>query len=132
MRALDTNVLVRYLTADDRRQLALADQVIAACLREEEPIFVPLLVLCELAWVLDRSYGHLKPDIVRTLELLLQMAVFRVEQTDLVRRALQAYRLGRGSFPDYLILEVSQAAGCRDVVTFDRSVRGTTGFTVLT
>ena len=52
MRGLDTNVLVRYLTADDAKQTALAEKLLEQASERDQPLFIPVLVLCELVWVL--------------------------------------------------------------------------------
>jgi predicted nucleic-acid-binding protein len=62
---------------------------------------------------------------------ILEMDQFRFEYDVLVRRSVEAYRLGRGNFSDYLIGEISQQHGCRDIVTFDRALKGSGGFTAL-
>ena len=49
MKAIDTNVLVRYYTADDAKQHAAA----VAALKGEEALFVPKTVVQELWWALD-------------------------------------------------------------------------------
>jgi predicted nucleic-acid-binding protein len=131
MRGLDTNVLARYVMADDAAQLAAAADVIESCQEEGEAMFVPAVVLCELVWVLERSYGQNRDEILRALHSLVLNEAFRLEHADLVRRSLVAYREGRGGFSDYLIGEISRQAGCRDVVTFDQDLRGAAGFTVL-
>ena len=131
MRSLDTNVLVRYLTADHKKQLAAAEQIVEDCVRNREPLFLSAIVLCELVWVLARSYGQTKPELIRELEQILEMDQLRIEYDPLVRRSLQAYRVGRGNFSDYLIGEISLHHGCRDTVTFDRALSGASGFTVL-
>ena len=51
MIGLDTNVLVRYLAQDDRRQSAAATRLIEA-LTVEDPGFIAHATLVELAWVL--------------------------------------------------------------------------------
>jgi len=52
MRAVDTNVIVRYLTGDDPAQADKARAVIG-----REPIFVPRTVVLEVEWVLRGVYG---------------------------------------------------------------------------
>jgi predicted nucleic-acid-binding protein len=131
MRGLDTNVLMRYLAADDPRQTAVAERLLEECQRKEESLFLPVLVVCELVWVLRRSYGQSKAQIVQTLERILGMQLLRVEHENLVRRSLTAYRAGKADFPDYLMGEICRQAGCRDIVTFDRGLRGALGYTVI-
>ena len=131
MRSLDTNVLVRYLAADDPRQLAAAEGLIEECRNANEPLYLTALVLCELVWVLSRSYGQPKAAVVEALDQILQMEQFRIEHDALVRRSLELYREGKANFSDYLIGEISRQAGCRDTVTLHRALKGAAGFTLL-
>ena len=48
---------------------------------------------------------------------------------DQLARALDAYRLGKGDFADYLIREHAKAAGAAAVATFDRALLAEAGFT---
>jgi len=131
MRAVDTNILVRYVVNDDPKQAAVVERVWLECETNQEAIFIPLLVLCELMWVLSRLYAQTKPQLIEVLEKLLAVGVFRFEQESAVRRSLEHYRRGKATFADYVIGEISRRAGCRDTVTFDRDLRGAPGFTIL-
>ena len=131
MRGLDTNVLVRYLAADEPRQCAAAERVIEECLRNEEPLYLTVVVLCELVWVLTRLYRQTKPQIAGYIEQILGTAQFSIEHDALVRAALRSWRSGKGDFSDHLIGEIARHAGCRDTVTFDRGLRHVTGFSVI-
>jgi predicted nucleic-acid-binding protein len=55
MIGLDTNMLVRYLVRDDKKQAGIADRVIESCCTAEEPGLICLQVMCELVWVLRRG-----------------------------------------------------------------------------
>jgi len=131
MRGLDTNVLVRYLAADEPRQSAAAERVIEECRRNEEPLYLTVVVLCELVWVLTRLYRQTKPQIAGHMEQIPGTAQFSIEHDALVRDALRSWRSGKGDFSDHLIGEISRHAGCRDTVTFDRDLRHVTGFSVI-
>lgn len=131
MRSLDTNILVRYIAADDPKQLSIAEAAIEECRKNHETLFLSIIVLCELVWVLDRRYQLSKPEVIRTLDEILDMDQIQLEHDELVRRSLEAYRNGKGSFSDYVIREVSDSHGCRDVITFDRNLKHSAGFTVL-
>lgn len=131
MRAVDTNVLVRYMAADDPHQTRSAERFIETCRKEEEPIFVPILVLCELVWVLDRSYQHAKASLLSALDQILETDLFVIENDGLVRRSVEQYRTGKGNFADYLIGNVARHAGCSSTVTFDRALGAAEGFSLL-
>jgi predicted nucleic-acid-binding protein len=131
MRGLDTNVLVRYLTADDAKQTALAEKLLEQASERDQPLFIPVLVLCELVWVLARSYGQAKAQIIDVIEHILEAEQFRIEGDLIVRRSLDAFRGGKADFADYLIGEICRKAGCEDCVTFDRGLKSAAGFTLL-
>ncbi|HEY7390431.1 MAG TPA: type II toxin-antitoxin system VapC family toxin [Bryobacteraceae bacterium] len=131
MRAFDTNILVRYVVNDDPKQAALVEKLWVECETNQEAIFIPILVLCELMWVLSRLYAQTKPQLIEVLEKLLAVGFFRFEQESAVRQSVEQYRRGKATFPDYMIGEISRQAGCRDTVTFDRDLRAAPGFTIL-
>ncbi len=131
MRGLDTNVLVRYLAADDPKQLATVEELMDESQRNREPFFLPAIVLCELVWVLAKRYDQGKSQIIQAIEQILDMDQFRLEYDAIVRRSLESFRNGKGNFSDYLIGEISKQHGCRDLVTFDRALKNSAGFTVL-
>lgn len=131
MRALDSNVLVRYLVGDDRRQFAIAEQILGESTQAEEPLFVPVLVLCETMWVLDRVYRQSKSQIIEAIDAILQMDLLVLEHHRLVRHAFEQFRYGKADFADYLIGQIATHAGCRDTVTFDKALKNAPGFTIL-
>jgi predicted nucleic-acid-binding protein len=56
---------------------------------------------------------------------------FSIEHDVLVRRAVRAWRSGKGDFSDHVIGEIGRQAGCRETLTFDRALRGVHGFPVV-
>lgn len=63
MKALDTNVLVRLLVADDDDQTERAAACIERRCTAQSPCWLNRIVLRELAWVLDRAYGYSRSRI---------------------------------------------------------------------
>ena len=131
MTALDTNILVRFLTQDDLVQAEAVKAIVENAQNAGERLFVSLVVLCELCWVLSYSYDRSKDDLLAALDSLLLSPVFEIEHLSLVTTAVRQYRSGRAGFADYLIGEVAFAAGCVEVVTFDRKLKGSPGYRVL-
>lgn len=128
MIALDTNVLVRYLTEDDEAQAARAAALIEGAIDREETMFVTHIVLCELAWVLGGPYRRSRRDIHTAITGLLAAAQLLVEDAEMAHRANARYRSGRADFADYLIGERASAAGCQTVATFDKKLLREDGF----
>lgn len=119
MTGLDTNILVRFITRDDRAQAQKADHVIAG-LTEEKPGFVVIVVMAELSWVLKRTYGYSDSEIAGAIERMLQIEVLQIEREQDVLAAMVALQRGRGSFSDALIGALGSRAGCSATLTFDR------------
>lgn len=132
MRALDTNVLVRFIIDDDPAQSAKAERVLGDSIRSQERLFISLPVLCEFVWTLkDKRLKQPKSNIVSYIQSLVNDGLFQIEARHQVIAALDLYREGKADFADYLIGELAQKANCRDTVTFDRALKGSPGFTLL-
>lgn len=131
MIALDTNVLVRYLTQDDPAQFRKAAREIDAAVRRGERLLICPVVLCELVWVLTRGYGYSRPDVAGVLHELLSTAQFEFSEQDAVSSAADDYARGNGDFADYLIGRLNLRSGARSTLTFDRALDGARGFTLL-
>ena len=115
----DTNVWARAHLNDDELQAKKARKALADA-QARGGVFVPVLVLAELAWVLRGRWD--RERVLGALESLLQTRGVTVETPMLVREALDAARTGgRGSFPDHLIAQVGFAHGASEVITFDRA-----------
>jgi predicted nucleic-acid-binding protein len=119
MIALDTNVLVRFLTQDDPDQGRIASDLIGG-LTEQNPGFVAREVLVELVWVLEGSYRYQRSEIARVLEGFLSAAELDIEAGDSVGAILQLYE-GKGfGFSDLMIRQAARRAGAAALKTFDR------------
>jgi predicted nucleic-acid-binding protein len=131
MIALDTNMLVRLVLHDDEAQARTAERLVVKARREQTHLFVADVVWCELVWVLTRRAGLSREDIAAALDQLLRTELIVVSVPSVVERALTAYRNGKGDFADYLVREQARALDAREVVTFDRALKGEDGFRIL-
>lgn len=117
MIAADTNIWARAYLGDDREQSHKARKAIkAAC--EADGVFVPLLVLAELAWVLRSRWE--RERVLDTLGEIFKTDGIVVESRTLAERALAASRASAAGFADLLIAEISIACGAGEIFTFDK------------
>jgi predicted nucleic-acid-binding protein len=128
---LDTNVLVRYLTQDHPRQSRRANAVVAEAVSGGERLFVSTVALCELVWVLRGAYAFDRRTIAMALERILATAQLEIDQKDVVREGLEDYRSGGGDFADYVIGRRGREAGCEKTATFDRRLKASSLFRLL-
>jgi predicted nucleic-acid-binding protein len=130
--ALDTNVLVRVLVADDPVQTAAAERLLREALEAGETCFIGDPVLCELEWVLDRFYRVPRAEILAAVEsLLARTSLFSFEDAAIVRVALDSYQRSKADFSDFLIGAKADARGVRTTFTFDRVLSRHQGFSLL-
>ncbi len=127
MYALDTNIFIRYIVQDDEKQAQEAAGVIES-LTLSEQAFVPCIVLCEINWVLKTAYKISKTERFETLQKILSVAVFDIEQLECCIRALKSYKKGSADFSDYLIREIALLKGYNVVITFDKKAQRSSGF----
>ena len=114
MIAIDTNILVRYLTNDDPQQASLAVNL----LNSKEQIWLSKTVLLETEWVLRAVYSLKSDKILQGLLHVLGLPNIVSEQAMEVAFALDYYKQGM-DFADALHLASSQSSEC--FYTFDRN-----------
>lgn len=110
----DTNILLRAFVIDDPQQTEMAQQVIA----DAELIAVPVIVLCELAWVLSRQYKTSRSTIADIIRRLTQTANVVTVQP-VVEAGLATLEAG-GDFADGVIAFEGAWLGAETFVTFDK------------
>ena len=118
MRALDTNVLVRFFV-DDADDAQAAKQRPAAVAALSERSLVSVTVLLELEWVMRGFYDLPKRDISRVLRALASIQHVTLEDRDAVLGAVDAFDKGL-DFADALHLARSSRAS--GFATFDQGL----------
>ncbi len=82
MIGIDTNLIVRLLVNDDKKQAQLAAKVL-----EKNTVFIPKCVLLETEWVLSYTYELKSPVIHASFEKLLGLPCVNVEDPDCITQA---------------------------------------------
>ena len=121
MIALDTNVLLRYLTRDDL-EMAVTARGLLNSLTPQEPGFICREVILEVVWELERSYKMPRRRIAAVLERLLLARDLVIEAADDIATAIPDYRRGAIDFSDVMILAAARRAQTRVLYTFDRKL----------
>ena len=130
MIGLDTNVLVRYIMQDDRKQSPKATKLIES-LDGDNPGYITLVSVVELYWVLTASYELTGEQVAQALEAILRTKQFLVERADQVMRALRVFAEGKSDFADCLIERSAAGAGCARTMTFDVGASKHAGMTLI-
>jgi predicted nucleic-acid-binding protein len=112
MLAVDSNVIVRYLTRDDPEPYAKASALIGS-----EDVYVCTTVLLETEWVLRRGYRFTRERIITALVAFAGQPRVTLEDATLAAKALDWAHSGM-DFAD--ALHLARAEGCEAFVSFDR------------
>lgn len=120
MKALDTNILVRFLVNDDKTQAGRVLNIFRQAERKKERFFVSALVLLELIWVLGAVYDKSRDDIIFALEGLLSMPLLEIERSEALFKTLLEAKKTNLDLADLLIGYCSETSGCATVLTFDK------------
>lgn len=130
MPALDTNVLVRYLIADDKKQFEVAKKFIEETIPGES-LFIPLSVSVELEWVLRSLYELNKSMIIATFNRLLESREIEFHEESTIEIALSLYTDNNADFADCLHIACAQSQSRVPLVTFDRKASRVGGAEIL-
>lgn len=112
----DTNLWVRAHLKDDPVQTPKARKFLAEA-QAAGGVFVPLVILAELAWVLRTKLD--RKHVLAIFEEMLNTYGVLVETPTIVQAAIDAAHEGKGGFADHLIAQVGFANGATEIVTFD-------------
>jgi len=115
MIAVDTNVLVRYLTNDDPVQSQTAMRILGS----GEQVLVTPTVLLELEWVLRAVYELSGPVINRAVRHLLGLPSIVVKDGESVSEALEWHKAGM-DFAD--ALHLVSATDAKVFYSFDKKL----------
>jgi predicted nucleic-acid-binding protein len=112
MLAIDTNVIVRYLTGDDAEQFAKARALI-----RDEDVNVCTTVLLETEWVLRRGYRFSRERVIAALAAFAGLPRVTLQDAELTAKTLDWAQRGM-DFAD--ALHLAQAQECEAFVSFDQ------------
>ena len=111
----DTNVLVRAITGDDRRQSKKAQSELA----NADVVALTLPALCELVWVLSQGYGIPATEVAEAVRRLMNAA--NVVANRLAVEAGLALLDAGGDFADGVIAYEGNWLGAETFVSFDKA-----------
>lgn len=119
MRAfVDTNVLVRHLTADPPEMAKRATQFLASATE----LHLVDLVVAETVYVLSSFYKLPRNDVAMTMRSLLGMPSIAVDNETLLMRTIDLYDHQRLDFADAYIVACAEQSDSPNVATFDKAI----------
>jgi predicted nucleic acid-binding protein len=115
---VDTNVLVRHLTGDPPDLARRATTFLAAA----DDLLLPDLIGAEVAYVLESFCEAPRAQVAAVLRSVIAFPAIRVEDPDLLLRAVEVYDTNRLDFADAYLVACAERTGVGSIVSFDRSI----------
>jgi predicted nucleic-acid-binding protein len=120
MKALDTNVLIRFLVRDDEQQAETIYRIFKEAESGKEVFFVPLLVVLETVWVLESVYKIPRQEILDSINELILMPILDFEAQPAILSFVSSARETKMELSDLLIAHSAKFSGCECILTFDK------------
>ena len=120
MKAIYTNILIRFLIGDDELQAKKVYAIFKKTESEKTELFVPLLVILEMLWVLESVYDISRAEILESISDLLLMPIFKFDQQPTLQQFVRSAQENMSDLSDLLIAHSAKINGCEAVITFDK------------
>ncbi len=122
MVGVDTNILVRFLVGDDKKQANKVYKLFKSIEDDKDELFVPTLVILELIWVLESVYEIVRFDILDSVSQLILMPIFKFENLTVIQNFIFEAQQSKFDLSDLLIAHSANINGCEVILTFDKKV----------
>jgi len=132
MKAIDTNVLIRFITKDDDQQAQRVYRLFKHAEEHQEKFFIPLLVVLEVIWVLESCYDATNNETIAALSDLISMPVLQFESEAMLKNFLDSALATPFDLSDLLIAHSAHAFDCQATLTFDKKAAKFNYFELLT
>ncbi len=126
MEAIDTNILVRYITGDNEAQLRKATKLIES----GQPKLVNPIVLVELSWVLNSVYKLSRKAIAEALKDISNCGYLLFKRPRPINIAIKNFNDGF-DLADAMILNLNAEDGATVTYTFDKKAARLSGYKLL-
>lgn len=116
---LDANVLIRYLTGDDRRKANRCERLLRQAETGRITLFLTHLGIAEVVWVLSKKYRMPKPILAESIRRLLNTPHILCDEAPLILAALELFESRDVSFIDAYHAALLPARGITGIYSYD-------------
>lgn len=121
MVALDTNIVVRFMTNDDALLSPKAKKILEAA--KPGTLLLDRLIIEEIGYVLHSNYEFTKQYIVKAFRSLIELQAISVPDKDIVDLAIDLFESEKPlSFEDCWLLALQKLGTVDAVATFDQNL----------
>jgi predicted nucleic-acid-binding protein len=123
MIGVDTNVLARYLLADDAIQSAAARRAIHEIRARGDALTICVPVFLELEWVLRSRREYEKEDVIEAMRQLLDANGLVIDGRDSIEEAIHIFEHANVDFAECLFHALYLRGGATAMLSFDKQAQ---------
>ena len=115
---VDTNILVRHLTADPPEMAARA----TAFLADTKQLYLADLIVAETIYVLESFYKAPRDQIATAMRSLVSFRSVITVDPALLLRAIEVYEVDQLDFAEACLVACAETTGVGRVASFDQTI----------
>ena len=117
---VDSNVLLRFLIADDVEQRAKAKALLERGANGEVSLLTGPPVFFEISWVLRKAYKKSREEVLDILTGLMGLPGLDLTDRSILEEALTLAGAAGMEFADAYVATLAKSAGATELATFNR------------
>ena len=117
--AIDTNLIIRYLTNDTPKQARAVENLLKQAIKEE--LELPDVIIAEIVWVLLSFYELPKNEVLEKLEGILALEKIKINKK-VIRKTIEIWRNHSISYIDAYLAAYSIYNNNRKFYSFDKKL----------
>ena len=114
---VDTNVIIRHLTADPPAAGRRATHFLATA----GDLLLADVIAAEIVFVLESDYAVPRTEVARLVRSVIAVDAIRTIDPGVLLRALEVYEIDHLDFADAYLVACAETAGVTDIASLDRT-----------
>lgn len=123
-RFVDTNVLLRYFTADDEQKAQDVLRLLKRVESGEETVFVSALVIFETVFTLEKYYKIKASEVKDLVQPILNLKGLKTDDKHVFEASLELHAQGKCSFADAFNACSMKKNGISEIYSYDQDFDG--------
>ena len=120
MRAIDANIILRYLTNDVPSQAKQAEELLKRVEEGSEEVFLPDIILADIIWILEGYYKQPREEIREWITAIISLQGLIFSDKDTALNALDIYLDKKIDWSDAFAASQMLQREITEIYSFDR------------
>lgn len=127
MRLIDANVILRFLTRDDKKKSDACENLFEKAVYGTEELFISDMTVAEVIWVLEKVYKCGRDEIRLGIEKIVNTPNLAFSDKDLLYDAINLYSQSGIDFIDAYHVALMHIKGINQIYSYDGDFDGIYG-----